>query len=61
MFIHPLNKIIRSVSNENYKNIIGSNKIYSPTVEERTLILRHVDPLLGNDSELSKYTRAVTE
>jgi ABC-type cobalt transport system substrate-binding protein len=24
-------------------------------------ILRHVDPLLGSDSELSKYTTAVTE
>lgn len=52
--------------NNIYTNFISTNKevklnLDVPDGKIKTKILWHVDPLLGNDRKVSKYTTAVTE
>jgi hypothetical protein len=51
---------MRSQSAEAIEIYFTGYPIQSPLVLDIDIIMWHVDPLLGNDSEISNYTTAVT-
>jgi hypothetical protein len=61
IIIIPATKIMFIIINENRKNIYVY-RIELNVINEKVLLgTWHVDSLLGNDREISKYTTAVTK